>query len=311
MLHLSRLLLVGAILLAQTACTNDVAFGPAAQNDRGSSSSPDPVNPDDPPVVPDQPTEPADPDDQTPPPTNPPQDPTQPPYDDNNPDIPPVDPPPVDPPPVEPPPVEPPPPVTPPPVLPPPPPPYVPPVTPPPVLPPPPPPFEPPVTPPPAGDDWDLSSKAKKLIRIMYQACQEKNRSEPKGYVAPTRAELESRLRACTPEIYPDTVMTPAEVETIGSLLRGEKHLYKHMFSGLWYRPPYSDQIDTYFGLGVAEAVQILCYKEIPALTGNLLTYEMWQEWHDKFFWEWPERVQNEFNALQHVRSGLMQCLDK
>ncbi|MGE0764283.1 MAG: hypothetical protein AB7N80_13460 [Bdellovibrionales bacterium] len=260
-------------------------------------------------------------------------DPDQPPVVDPPPVVgpPPVEPPPVTPPPVEPPPVvDPPPVVGPPPVEPPP-------VTPPPVEPPPvvlPPPVV--VIPPletldlacPTGRNGsgaltsclscpapvvepDLSSKAKRLLDTMERACQVPNRGAPEGYVAPTRAELMHRLRACSPQIYPDTVLTPEETGVIPPLASGDAALLRRMFGGLWYQPPYSDAFDHYFGLGVEEAVPLFCYKTKTALTGELWSREMWDWSLRGFVWEWPRDLQALHAYYQHVRSGLVKCLDQ
>ncbi len=166
--------------------------------------------------------------------------------------------------------------------------------------------------PPAPQPQWELSGKAKRLLDTMDRACRIANKSAPKNYVPPTREELIQRLRACSPEVYPDTELTKEETAVIPRLAAGDKGLLNRMFSGLWYQPPYSDAFDHYFGLGVEEAVPLLCFKTQAALEGELWSREMWNTSIDNpFVWQWPRELQELHAYYQHVRSGLKKCLDK
>jgi len=156
-----------------------------------------------------------------------------------------------------------------------------------------------------------ISTKAQRLLEIMTHACKIFNKSQPAGYVPPSRAELERRLSACTPEKYPDTVLTPSEEAVILPLVAGDNGLLVRLFGGLWYTPPLSDQLDTYFGMGVGEAVQVLCYKTLPAVDGDIKSREMWEWWGHSFVFDWPEDLQKEYYRMNGVRDGLKSCLDK
>ena len=157
----------------------------------------------------------------------------------------------------------------------------------------------------------DLSGKAKRLLDTMEHACQVNNKSAPKGYLPPTRAELMHRLRACSPQIYPDTVLTNEEARVIPPLATGDSKLLERMFGGLWYSADYSDAFDHYFGLGVEEAVPLFCYKTKTALTGELWSREMWDWSMRDYIWHWPKELQELHAYYQHVRSGLVACLDQ
>lgn len=158
----------------------------------------------------------------------------------------------------------------------------------------------------------DLSGKAKRLLDTMDRACRISNKSQPKNYVPPTREDLIKRLQACSPEIYPDTVLTKEEEAVIPKIATGDAALLDRMFSGLWYQPPYSDAFDRYFGLGVNEAVPVLCYKTQPRLEGELWSREMWEASERYgFVFNWPKDLQQQHAYYQQVRSGLKACLDK
>ncbi len=105
-----------------------------------------------------------------------------------------------------------------------------------------------------------FSRKGQSLIDIMSIACSVNNKSAPKNYVPPTKAELINRLNRLSPTFYPDSAMSPFQISTIESL-KTNPALQQKMFGGLWYQPPYSDAFETYFGLEVGEVVYQLCYQ--------------------------------------------------
>jgi hypothetical protein len=111
---------------------------------------------------------------------------------------------------------------------------------------------------PPAAPQF--SQKGQSLIDVMSIACSVPNKSAPKNYVAPTKAELIQRLNRLSPTFYPDSVMSAFQVSTIEGL-KTNPALQQKMFGGLWYQPPYSDAFETYFGLEVGEVVYQLCYQ--------------------------------------------------
>ena len=106
-----------------------------------------------------------------------------------------------------------------------------------------------------------FSEKGKALIDIMTIGCSVPNKSAPKGYEPPTRAELIARLNRLSPTFYPDSSMTDGQKKVVHGL-RTDPKLQQKMFGGLWYQPPHSDHLETYFGVTTAEAVYALCYNE-------------------------------------------------
>lgn len=107
-----------------------------------------------------------------------------------------------------------------------------------------------------------LSQKGQYLLDIMTLSCQVPNGSDPKNYKAPTRAQLLSLLNRCSPSLYKDTVASSSQQSVIDQLLSPTGELRKKMFGGLWYKPPYSDRFETFFGLEVSEVRAMLCYDQ-------------------------------------------------
>ncbi len=106
-----------------------------------------------------------------------------------------------------------------------------------------------------------LSEKGKALIEIMAIGCSVPNKSAPKNYVPPTKDELLTRLNRLSPTLYPDTVMNEGQKNVVSGL-KSDPRLQQKMFGGVWYQPPYSDYLETYFGISTSEAVYNLCYSD-------------------------------------------------
>lgn len=106
-----------------------------------------------------------------------------------------------------------------------------------------------------------LSEKGKALLEIMTIGCSVPNKSAPKNYVAPTKDELLFRLNRLSPTLYPDTDMNMGQKNVVRGLLT-DSQLQQKMFGGLWYQPPYSNYLETYFGISTSEAVYNLCYSD-------------------------------------------------
>jgi len=106
-----------------------------------------------------------------------------------------------------------------------------------------------------------LSYKGSALLEGMTMACQIPNGSDPSGYVPPTREQLLARLNRASPTLYPDTSMTSQQVSVITGLINTtDSSMRNRLFGGLWYRPPYSDAFETYFGISTQEARYQFCY---------------------------------------------------
>lgn len=106
-----------------------------------------------------------------------------------------------------------------------------------------------------------FSEKGQNLIDVMSLGCSVPNKSAPKNYVPPTRDELLARLSRLSPTLYPDSTKSQAQAELIQNLLNNPQFLQK-IFSGQWYKPPYSTAFETYFGLSLSEAVYSICYQD-------------------------------------------------
>lgn len=118
----------------------------------------------------------------------------------------------------------------------------------------------------------DLSEKAKRLMTIMNQACKIKNKSDPSIEMTGTQEKIFSYLSSGNQGLYPDTPMTTSQKNLVTQLALLDSKLYKKMFGGLWYQPPYSDDFETYFGISTQEAKALFCF-ETPMATFGLTSY--------------------------------------
>lgn len=108
-----------------------------------------------------------------------------------------------------------------------------------------------------------FSKKGEAFFEIMAAACQIPNKSDPRGYVPPTRAELLYRLNRLSPTLYPDTPMTPLQISVVNSL-RTNSDTLKKFFGGIFYSGVTEPTIafETYFGLESREARYSFCYAD-------------------------------------------------
>ncbi len=116
-----------------------------------------------------------------------------------------------------------------------------------------------------------LSVKAQALVDAMFLACQVPNGSDLTNF-RPTKEMLVNKLNRGSQALYPDTPRT-AQMELViqGLTNTVDSSLQKRMFGGLWYRPPYSDAFETYFGVTVQEAKSTFCWDgniQTPNITG-------------------------------------------
>lgn len=123
-----------------------------------------------------------------------------------------------------------------------------------------------------------LSAKAQALVDVMYLACQIKNKSDLSDY-RPTKEQIIEKLNRGSDELYPDTPRTSRMEQVIQGLTNtSDDSLRKKMFGGLWYKPPYSDAFETYFGLAVQEAKSTFCWdgdKQTKQITNNVGYYSI------------------------------------
>lgn len=111
-----------------------------------------------------------------------------------------------------------------------------------------------------------LSKKATQLLKIMELGCAIANKSDPKNYRAPTGADILKYLNQANKNMYPDSTMTTRQEQNVTKWTDGDKKHLEHLFGGLWYNPPYSDDFETYFGLEPREARYLFCYGQ-PEVT--------------------------------------------
>jgi hypothetical protein len=123
-----------------------------------------------------------------------------------------------------------------------------------------------------------------------------------------------ARIVRCTNEAYPETPLTPQAQGTISSLLSSDASLREHIYNFLWYRLPYTDHFELYFGLTNLEARQIFCHGR-PAsavLASPLFTTEQARAMsseHGLYYWENDPAAQRRYNLVQSYREQLRRCL--
>ncbi|MBX7232442.1 MAG: hypothetical protein K1X29_10190 [Bdellovibrionales bacterium] len=161
------------------------------------------------------------------------------------------------------------------------------------------------------GESNSLSHKAEQLLEIMTLSCPIPNKSEPDHYVAPTKKELLQMLHRCTPEAYQDTVASEEQSRVLQQLLDPvNSSLRQKMFKGLWYHLPQHKSFETYFGLEIHEAVQVMCYhkynvKSVHDLGGQLLPAEYFEA---PVPWLYQMPAEYEF-ANRQIRPELYHCM--
>jgi len=171
-----------------------------------------------------------------------------------------------------------------------------------------------PLPPPPPAPAETVSTKAQKLAKIMSMACQIPNKSYPNNYVAPSAAQVQAKLLACSPTVYPETSMNPEQSVTMDRLLdENDPSLRLKMFKGLWFQPPYTGHFETYFGLDGSEAAYVICMG-IGHLSDELYTTERaYADRSEGGYEQWlrnPE-AQARWRAAQKIRQQLNSCLNK
>lgn len=158
-----------------------------------------------------------------------------------------------------------------------------------------------------------ISTKAQKLAKIMAMACQVPNKSYPAGYVPPTAKQIESHLLACTPALYPETLMDSSQAQTIDRLLdENNDGLRQKMFKGIWYQPPHTEHYENYFGLDNTEAAQVFCLNQ-GTLSNILATKEYLDAYYSDNFsaWQNDRAAQARWNFAQTLRQQLLSCFNK
>jgi ArsR family metal-binding transcriptional regulator len=118
----------------------------------------------------------------------------------------------------------------------------------------------------------DLSEKAKQLMMIMNSACKIKNKSDPQGKPVADSAAIFKYLSQANQTRYPDSLTSASQANLLKELSNEKSSMYKKLFGGLWYQPPYSDDFETYFGIATQEAKSLFCFQTEPSSFG-LISY--------------------------------------
>lgn len=120
-----------------------------------------------------------------------------------------------------------------------------------------------------------LSQKACYLAKIMELGCPLRD-SVPAGYKAPSRATILSYMDRCDASAYPYTAPTAAQLDVIQRLINpNDASFRKYIFTGLYYKPPYTDEFKKYFGIEIYNAEYVFCDNYgVPPGSGSILPKE-------------------------------------
>lgn len=120
-----------------------------------------------------------------------------------------------------------------------------------------------------------LSQKACYLMKIMELGCPLRD-SVPAGYKAPNRAKIISHMQRCDANAYPYTTPTAAQMDVINRLLDPNSDAFrKYIFTGLYYKPPYTDDFKKYFGVELYNAEYVFCDDYgVPPGNGSIVPKE-------------------------------------
>jgi hypothetical protein len=161
---------------------------------------------------------------------------------------------------------------------------------------------------------WQPSSKAEKLAQIQFLSCPIVNLSDSPFKRPLTQLMAVSMVQACSELAYPETIMSPPQSATIESLLSPDPYLRNHIYGGLWYKPPYTDQFEEYFGVYHADIRRVFCEGEDPSavLGANAFTSEYalrCMRQGDCDVDQWPTASRNLWYATQKARRQLAACM--
>jgi hypothetical protein len=118
-------------------------------------------------------------------------------------------------------------------------------------------------TPPPVAQDDcvvnGLSQKACYLLKIMELGCPLRDQV-PANYQAPSRAQIIANLDRCDASAYPTTTPTAAQLSVIQRLIDpNDANFRNYIFTGFYYKPPFTDDFKKYFGVELYNAEYTFC----------------------------------------------------
>jgi hypothetical protein len=137
----------------------------------------------------------------------------------------------------------------------------------------------------------------------MSVGCAVENGSDPRHYLAPTPDELATKLAACTPQAYPDTVMNSTQQKSVNSLMTNVG-VQERVFSELYYPHQERKGFETYFGLDFKDARYLFCYKQ-PGPIGNLYPIEYYDAWYKGI----PYKLPTDYVKANTYRDQLRSCV--
>ena len=131
-------------------------------------------------------------------------------------------------------------------------------------------------TPPPVveTDECKLAGSSEKacyLHKIMLMGCPLRDQ-HPANYVAPSAKAIASSMDQCTEATYPTTVQTAAMSTVIQALINPKDDSFrKYIFTGLYYKPPYTEEFAKYFGIELYNAIYTFCDRYgVPPGAGSI-----------------------------------------
>ncbi|QDK38284.1 hypothetical protein [Bdellovibrio sp. NC01] len=155
-----------------------------------------------------------------------------------------------------------------------------------------------------------MSLKATQLMNIMATACPINRAYYGNKFAATTIADHLAKLNRCSPTAYPDSAPDAGQNNVVQRLLGGDSALLNKMFTGLWYKPPYSDYFETYFGLEVGQAIQVFCEQSVPNISGILVPSSTAPNPYGPR-WESGDPMPDMYVKANDYRDGLAYCIQE
>ncbi|MFZ3229790.1 MAG: hypothetical protein WA160_06270 [Pseudobdellovibrio sp.] len=105
-----------------------------------------------------------------------------------------------------------------------------------------------------------LSAKAQALLDITTLVCNMPSNKNLTN-IRPTKEMILNKLNQASEINYPESVRT----DTMSLIIKGltnpnDNSVREKMFGGLFYRPPFSDEFETYFGITIAQTISTFCW---------------------------------------------------
>lgn len=118
----------------------------------------------------------------------------------------------------------------------------------------------------------NLSEKSKKLLMVMQGACKVPRKSSAGQRSLDVKDRIFKYLNQGSENNYTETVMSASQQQLFTELENVNSKLFKKLFGGSWYQPPFSEDFETYFGISTQEAYSLLC-NDTPIASFNLNSF--------------------------------------